>query len=179
MPDVRLLTAEPADAERLAELMARTFRETYSSEHSGASRPADVEAYVAAHFGAARQRAELVDPAMRTILAETDGALAGYAQLRFGAPAPVGGGRRPVELARFYVDRPWHGRGVAAALMSACIAAAGAADPLWLGVFERNDRARAFYAKWGFVPIGRTTFRMGEDLQHDWVLALDPSSNDR
>ena len=173
MPGPHFRLAEPADAEALSALMTRTFRETYSAEHFGICRPADVEDYIGAHFGAERQRAELVDPTTRTILVEVDGALAGYGQVRFGSASPAAPGPRPVEVARFYVDRPWHGRGVAAPLMGQCIAAAGDADPVWLGVYEHNLRARAFYAKCGFAPVGRSTFRMGDDVQDDWILALD------
>ena len=52
----------------------------------------------------------------------------------------------------FYVDRAWHGRGVAALLMDAEPLQGGRENP-WLGV-ERNDRARAFYVKCGFVDAG-------------------------
>ena len=174
MSDVRIRAAEPADAAALCELMTRTFRETYRSDLFGICDPADVEAYVAEHFGEPRQTAELVDSTMRTLMAEVDGTLAGYAQLRFDHATPCATGARPVELARFYVDRPWHGRGVAQSLIRACIAAAPDADPLWLGVFEHNARARAFYTRCGFVPVGRATFRMGDDVQADWILALNP-----
>ena len=167
--------AEPSDAEALAAFMTRTFRETYSTDHFGICRPADVEDYIAAHFGPEIQRAELVDPALRTILAEVGGALAGYGQVRFGSASPAAPGSRPVEVARFYVDRPWHGRGVAAALMQQCLSAAGDADRIWLGVYEHNVRARAFYAKCGFVLVGRSTFRMGDDVQDDWIMAFNPT----
>lgn len=168
--------ADPADAPRLAELMARTFRETYDEAHGGVCRTADVDAYVAGHFGAERQAREIADAAMRTIVAEVDGALAGYAQLRYGAPTPARDGPRPVEIARFYVDRPWQGRGVAQALMRAAVDAAAGADPLWLGVFQRNVRACAFYARQGFVRAGTATFVMGDDVQDDWILVYDPAT---
>lgn len=178
MPALHFRIAEPADAEALATLMIRTFRETYSADHHGICRPADVEHYIAEYFGAARQRAELADGSLRTVLAEADGALAGYAQVRFDSATPAVAGARPVEVARFYVDRPWHGRGVAAPLMRECVALAGDADPLWLGVYEHNVRARAFYAKCGFVPVARSTFRMGDDVQDDLVLAYRPQPTD-
>ncbi|AHG89046.1 GCN5-related N-acetyltransferase [Gemmatirosa kalamazoonensis] len=171
----RFRVAEPADAEQLIGLMVRTFRETYSSDHFGICRPADVEEYIAEYFGPEVQQAELADPAMRTILADCDGELAGYGQLRLGSASPAAPGPRPCEVARFYVDRPWQGRGLAAQLMRECIRAAGDADPLWLGVYEHNRRARAFYAKCGFVPVGRSTFRMGGDVQDDCILALQPN----
>lgn len=172
MSDPIFRTAGLPDAARLAELMTRTFRETYSEDHFGDARRADVEAYIAAYFGEERQRDELADPTLRTIIAQIDGELAGYVQLRDPSPTSVRAGPHPVEIARFYVDRPWHGRGVARAMMRTTVAAAANADPLWLGVFERNRRARAFYEKSGFVPAGRATFHMGEDVQNDWILVL-------
>ena len=34
-------------------------------------------------------------------------------------------------------------------------------DVLWLGVWEHNARARAFYARWGFVEVGEMRFLLG------------------
>ncbi len=50
-------------------------------------------------------------------------------------------------------------------------ARASGAQTLWLGVWERNLRALAFYAKYGFVRVGEHTFTLGTDAQTDWVLA--------
>ena len=77
-----------------------------------------------------------------------------------------------VELARFYVRRVHHGRGVAQTLMDAVTAHARAlgATQLWLGVWERNARAIAFYRKCGFVQCGTQPFLLGSDLQTDWVM---------
>jgi ribosomal protein S18 acetylase RimI-like enzyme len=74
---------------------------------------------------------------------------------------------------RFYVDRPWFGRGVAPALMAACAAEARrrGGDVLWLGVWERNARAIAFYEKCGFRRVGIQPFQLGSDRQTDYVMA--------
>jgi ribosomal protein S18 acetylase RimI-like enzyme len=162
--------AVPDDAAALAALAERTFRETYATM----CRADDLEAYIAAHFGAARQREELEDAAMTTLLAtERGGVLAGYGQLRHGEAPAVVAGARPAEVARFYVDRPWQGRGVASALMTACLTtlARGGADAAWLGVFRANARAVRFYEKCGFTVVGLTTFTMGSDVQDDYVMA--------
>ena len=46
-------------------------------------------------------------------------------------------------------------------------------DLIWLGVWEQNPRAIAFYTKWGFVEVGAQTFRLGSDLQRDLVMARE------
>jgi ribosomal protein S18 acetylase RimI-like enzyme len=57
--------------------------------------------------------------------------------------------------------------------MDAALAAARVrgAETLWLGVWERNARAVAFYRKYGFTRVGEHTFVLGSDTQTDWLLA--------
>jgi diamine N-acetyltransferase len=166
---VTVRPARPADAAWLAALAERTFRETYTAHNT----PENMERYVAGHFGTPTQAAELRDPAMTTIVVEADGRPAGYAQLLRRAPPPVVTGPAPLEVLRFYVDRPWHGQGVAQALMAATVETARAAGSrtLWLGVWERNERAIAFYHKSGFAEVGTQTFVLGTDHQRDFVFA--------
>lgn len=47
------------------------------------------------------------------------------------------------------------------------------AEKLWLGVWEHNQKAIAFYQKWGFVKTGVHNFQLGNDLQHDWLMEKD------
>ena len=166
--------AAPADAARLAEFAAEAFRDTFGKDNT----PADMDRYVAESFGPDRQSAEIADPDAIVLLAELAGEkgppqLAGYAHLAFGETPAAVTGPGLMELKRFYVGRRWHGRGVAQALMEAARGAAAArgAGTLWLGVWERNPRAVAFYAKHGFVRVGEQEFVLGEDRQTDWLLA--------
>lgn len=154
----------------MAELAAATFRDAFGSENDAA----DLALHLARSYGLAQQTAELRHPAITTLLAYVDGELAGYAQLRQGLPPACVVAARPIELWRFYVARPWHGRGVAQELMAAARDAAkrrGAAS-LWLGVWERNPRAQAFYRKSGFVDVGSQQFLVGTDAQTDRVMEL-------
>jgi ribosomal protein S18 acetylase RimI-like enzyme len=108
-----------------------------------------------------------------TLLAECESRLAGYAQLRHGPAPDCVGGPRPIELWRFYVERLWQGRGVAQALMAATIEAATtrSAGTVWLSVWERNQKAQAFYRKSGFEDRGEKEFILGNDRQTDRVMA--------
>jgi ribosomal protein S18 acetylase RimI-like enzyme len=159
-----------SDAAALAELAAVTFRDAFGAEND----PADLALHLARSYGVAQQAAELAHPAITTLVASIDGALTGYAQLRLSRSPACITAARPLELWRFYVARAWHGRGVAQELMAGAVAAArgrGAAS-LWLGVWERNPRAQAFYKKCGFVDVGSQTFFVGTDEQTDRVMEL-------
>jgi len=165
---VIIRAARVADAPWLADLAERTFRETYTAYNT----PEDMERYVADHFAPELQAAELSDPRFVTLVAEVEGRPAAYAQLGH-RPAPPGvTGAEPMEIVRFYVDRPWHGQGLAQELMRAAAeyAQAAGARTLWLGVWERNPRAIAFYRKSGFTEVGTQTFVLGRDHQRDLVL---------
>jgi ribosomal protein S18 acetylase RimI-like enzyme len=41
---------------------------------------------------------------------------------------------------------------------------------LWLGVWERNERAKAFYTKNGFIDVGSHVFMVGREAQTDRIL---------
>lgn len=159
---------EAQDAALLAELGARTFSETFAVDNT----PENMAAYLAAAFAPQQLAADLVDPRCAFLIAETDGTALGYAMLRSGLlPEPVTGGR-PIELVRLYVLRDSLGSGVGSALMQACIdeAKRGNYQTLWLGVWERNHRAQAFYRKWNFCEVGTHPFQLGDDPQTDLLM---------
>lgn len=153
----------------LAELGARTFSETFL-EHND---PADVAAFLAATYAPEKQAAELVDPATIVLVAELDRVAVGFAKLHAGATPPCVVGLAPIELSRLYVSREQLGRGVGEALMSRVVEEAERAGraTLWLGVWERNERAQRFYRRWGFEVVGEHVFVVGSDPQTDLVMS--------
>jgi diamine N-acetyltransferase len=156
------------DAPALTGFGARTFRESFGQDNTAE----DMEKHLASAWRPDLQLAELRDPSIDTLVAVADGAFAGFAMLRERAPPPGVTTSKPVELWRFYVDRPWQGRGLARALMTDVEASARArgARELWLGVWERNERAQAFYRKCGFEKVGTQIFVVGSDPQTDHVM---------
>jgi ribosomal protein S18 acetylase RimI-like enzyme len=167
--EIRIRHATDADASAVAAFAQRTFVETFAADNT----PEDMAAQVAKSFGPPIQLGEIRDPDVITLLAELGPQLTGFAQVRRGPPPPCVNGPSPVELQRFYVDRPFHGRGIAQALMRAVddVARQLGGRTLWLGVWERNARAIAFYAKCGFVDVGEHPFLFGTDEQTDRVMA--------
>lgn len=158
-----------ADAPVLAALARDTFFDTFAASNDAG----DMALHLERAYGVPQQAAELADPDVVTLLVEDGGQAVAYAQLRTGHVPDCVDGARPIELWRFYVSREWHGRGIAQALMSRVIAEAAirGARTVWLGVWERNPRALAFYGKCGFVDVGEHVFLFGTDRQTDRVMA--------
>ena len=127
---------------------------------------------MATSFNVQQLTAQLEDPASTFLIAEVNGNAAGYARLHDGEPAKGVEGAKPVELVRLYVLREWLGRGIGEQLMLACMDEAREAgyETIWLGVWERNARAQAFYRKWNFRTVGEHIFPLGADLQRDLVM---------
>jgi diamine N-acetyltransferase len=168
---MRLRRATTADAKLLAELAARLFEATYGPDNA----PEDMRDYLAGAFSEERQRAELADDSRLVWIAlDSLGRAIGYVAMRRDTRTNGVVAERPAEVQRIYADRTWHGRGLGRALMTACVeqARAWGCDVLWLAVWERNPRAIAFYEKTGFRKVGRQTFLLGRDVQHDDVMAL-------
>ena len=165
---VNIRAAAAADAAVVSELARRTFYDTFAQSNNAA----DMALYLAGAYSIGIQTGELNDRDITTLLVEEAGTAIAYAMLRANHVPECVIGPDPIELWRFYVDRAWHGRGVAAALMERVRTAATerGARTLWLGVWERNDRARAFYAKCGFTDAGEHIFLFGTDPQTDRVM---------
>jgi ribosomal protein S18 acetylase RimI-like enzyme len=160
--------ARPDDAALLTELGASTFAETFEA----ANTPEDFAAYMAAAFGEDTQRAELEDPDTTVFFAERDGEAVGYVMLREGrAPSGVAADDA-LQNVRLYARQRVLGHGIGAALMQRALAeAAGRGkDAVWLGVWDRNERAIRFYESWGFHRAGSQPFLLGSDLQTDLVM---------
>lgn len=175
-PSLIIRRAQVDDAGLLAELGARTFSETFAADNS----PADMAAYLALAFSEAQQTAEIADPHSAFHIAETNGVASGYAMLRSGSVPETVTNDKPVELVRLYVAREHLGRGVGAALIRVCINEASQRGhrTLWLGVWEHNHRAQAFYRKWNFHRVGTHIFQLGDDAQTDILMERSMSAFD-
>ncbi|MDQ2921269.1 MAG: GNAT family N-acetyltransferase [Acidobacteriota bacterium] len=175
-PHLILRRAKVDDAGLLAELGAHTFSETFGADNN----PTDMAAYLALSFSEAQQAAELADPHSTFHIAETNGVAVGYAMLRSGSWLDGVTDDKPIELVRLYVSREHLGRGVGAALMRVCMNEAShhGHRTLWLGVWEHNHRAQAFYRRWNFHEVGTHIFQLGDDAQTDILMERPISADD-
>ena len=78
-----------------------------------------------------------------------------------------------LEIRRIYLLSRFHGGGLGARLMATALEGARdlGAPRVWLGVYDGNARAIAFYGRQGFAPAGRRDFRVGARTYDDLVMA--------
>lgn len=165
---IRVREATEADAALLARMGRQTFHETYAADVSAE----DMATFLRASFGPGKQAAELADPSTFFLIAEDGNTPVGYAKFQAGEPPTGTVPSSAIELARIYVLKEWIGRGVGSSLMQAGLSEAGRRGfkVMWLGVWEKNPRAIAFYRKWGFAEAGTQRFRLGAERHTDVLM---------
>ena len=172
MTDIAYRTPTAADTEALCQLGRDTFVETFGHLYS----PKDLDHFLVTTFGPGGMPDELNDPGLAFMVAEADGRLVGYCKVGDLHTEVDTGGRNGLELRQLYVRRSHHGAGVAARMMQWGIEELRrrGADDVYLSVFSENVRAQRFYARYGFVEIGRNIFMVGDQADDDriWKLSL-------
>jgi diamine N-acetyltransferase len=159
------------DAETIASLGARLFVQAYGLTHGEPERSRYLaKAYSVDVIGEAIEG----EGSSVFVVEDSDRAPIAYAHMSSTAEIPLGvDGRRAFEIVRFYVDGAVQGRGVGAALMNHCFAAAKAAagDVIWLQVWSQAPWAIGFYHRMGFEIVGEKPFYFGERVDEDHVMA--------
>jgi len=165
-----LRLALPGDAPSLAVLAERTFRDAFGARNS----PENMDLHCSRNFGPDIQLREIGNRGMVTTLADHAGTLVGFSQLKIPSASPAVAAAKPAELNRIYVAAEWHGRGAGQKLMKQALvdAARAGCDRLWLGVWEHNPKAMAFYRKFGFEVVGTQAFMLGLERQRDLVMSV-------
>ena len=173
MSEIVIRQAIPNDAKLLTDLSYTTFWDAFA--HHPKNAPDDLAHYMRQAFNIDQIAAELADPASIFLIGEIDDKPAGYAKLIIGSIEPEITAERPVELSRLYSHQEYIGKGVGQNLMDACFdrAREDGYDVMWLGVWEYNPRARRFYEKNGFHPVGKHTFQLGADAQTDLLMQIE------
>lgn len=165
MPTLR--TATDQDVDWLLPLAGRLFCEAFEAYY----RADHFWGYVDRAFTETGWQAELRDPQSTFQVLWLNDTPQGYFKLNWDAihqPACLPSAN-VLEVARFYLDASQHGSGLAQRMIEYAFSLAQQQqrDGLWLGVWEHNHRAMAFYRKYQFQIIGTHPFEMGAGLVED------------
>jgi ribosomal protein S18 acetylase RimI-like enzyme len=163
---IRYATRE--DARLIAEISHETFYDAFHADN----REEDMNKFLNEQFTKGRLMLEVGAPGNYFFLAFFDNEIAGYVKLRDSKVPKSLGSEKALEIARLYAMTNMIGKGVGKVLMQSSIdmARQKGKEVVWLGVWEKNQRAIDFYTQWGFEKFDETDFLLGDDIQRDWLM---------
>ncbi|MBW8784953.1 MAG: GNAT family N-acetyltransferase [Novosphingobium sp.] len=165
-----LRPATPADAAAVAALGRAGFTAAFGHLYQ----PENLAAFLADSHAEEVTRAQIDNPALRTMLAERDGALVGFCKLVLACGWPeLARGHHAIELKQLYTAPDTTGGGIGTSLMGWALAEARAAgaDEVQLSVWCGNTGAQRFYARHGFAKVGDVEFHVGSQVDHEFLFA--------
>lgn len=168
MENLQIQPVTTTDLEVLREIGIATFTETFGPHNA----KAQMDRYIVASFDADKIQAEFENPESLFFFGKIGTSVAGYLKLNWGSAQTEAEDPRAVEIERIYVLADFHGKKLGQLLFEKAreIALEKKAPYLWLGVWEKNQRAIRFYEKNGFRPFGQHVFTLGDDVQTDIMM---------
>ncbi|MEW8971772.1 MAG: GNAT family N-acetyltransferase [Mesobacillus sp.] len=167
---VKLKSCTLEDMETLQEISIGTFDETFRAQNS----PENMSAYLEKAFNLEQLESELSYPSSQFFLVYYDDEVAGYLKLNTNDAQSEEMGNDALEIERIYVKNKFQKLGLGKYLfnMAMEIAMDSGKKKIWLGVWEKNENAIAFYKKLGFVQTGEHSFFMGDEEQTDLIMTM-------
>ena len=171
MESITIVPVELKDVEKLQAISRITFSQTFT-EHNSAE---DMDAYLNKSFSITQLTSEIANVDSEFYFAQEGEMVIGYLKINTGAAQTESKDLNAFEIERIYVDAAFLGKKIGQLLFNKAIELAKAKNKsyVWLGVWEENHRALAFYKKNGFVPFDKHIFKLGSDEQTDIMMKLE------
>jgi ribosomal protein S18 acetylase RimI-like enzyme len=159
------------DIEKLQTIGRQTFLETFSL----ANTEENMNSYLSSSFAFDKLKKEIENPDSKFFFAVLNNDVIGYLKVNSGKAQTELGDNNALEIERIYVSKEFLGKKVGQLLYDKAlqIAKEKNVNYLWLGVWEENHRALAFYKKNGFIEFDKHIFKLGNDPQTDIMMKLN------
>ncbi|MEX3617022.1 GNAT family N-acetyltransferase [Paenibacillus glucanolyticus] len=157
------------DSRQLQEIGYETFNETFKDQNS----PGNMNAYLERAFNLEQIEKELSNKFSQFFFVYFNNEVAGYLKVNTNDEQSEEMGDESLEIERIYIKSKFQKHGLGKYLLNQAkdIAVESNKKKLWLGVWEKNENAIAFYEKMGFVQTGTHTFYMGDERQIDFIMS--------
>lgn len=171
MIELKIRKCDISDLVTLREIAYQTFDETFRHLNT----PENMEAYLKKAFDLARLQEELSNQFSTFFFLFVEKQLAGYLKVNEDQAQTDLQDPKSLEIERIYVKKEFKGKGLGRILIDKGIEIAkeNNKDYVWLGVWEKNQAAIAFYKKMGFREVDTHHFVMGEEKQTDFIMRKD------
>ena len=156
------------DLSILQEISYETFNETFEAQNS----PENMNAYLKRAFNLKQLEKELSNTCSQFFFVYINMKVAGYLKVNSYDAQTEEMGDESLEVERIYVKNEYQKLGLGKYLLNKAIEIAKESNKknIWLGVWEKNENALAFYKKMGFDQIGAHSFYMGDEEQIDIIM---------
>lgn len=156
------------DIRILQEISIETFDETFKEQNSAEN----MKAYLEKAFNLNKLKEELSNDFSQFLLLFFNNELAGYLKVNLNDAQTEKMGDHSLEVERIYIKSKFQKHGLGKYLLNLAIEMANEHKKreIWLGVWEKNENAIAFYKKVGFVQTGTHSFYMGDEEQIDLIM---------
>ena len=170
MENIEIKKVTLNDFDQLQKISKQTFQETFSESNS----EENMKNYLEKELSIKKLTAELNNTNSLFYFATLNNEVIGYLKLNFGESQTELKDDKALEIERIYVSKDFYGKSVGQLLYNKAIQIAKQkkADYVWLGVWEKNLRAIAFYKKNDFVTFDKHIFKLGNDEQTDLMMKL-------
>jgi ribosomal protein S18 acetylase RimI-like enzyme len=165
---VNIREASNAELETLQQISKSTFAETFSIHNS----EENMRKYLRDNLSLEKLGEEMRNPKSSFYFVEMKGTVIGYLKLNVGVAQNEWKEDSGMEIERIYVLKEYQGHKIGQILFEKAISMARSMEMqyVWLGVWEKNERAIAFYTKNGFKVVGQHLFKLGDDVQMDYMM---------
>ncbi|MEH7224036.1 GNAT family N-acetyltransferase [Bacillus sp. JJ1566] len=156
------------DLHILQEVSVETFNDTFRDQNS----PENMAAYLEKAFNMKQLEKELSNISSDFFFIYFNNEVAGYLKVNINDAQSEEMGNESLEIERIYIKDKFQKHGLGKVLFNKAmeIALERNKKKIWLGVWEKNENAIAFYKKMGFVQTGAHSFYMGDEEQMDFIM---------
>ncbi|WP_260285088.1 GNAT family N-acetyltransferase [Peribacillus aracenensis] len=156
------------DSRELQEISYETFNETFKHQNSAEN----MNAYLEKAFDLIQLEKELSNSSSQFFFVYFNNEVAGYLKVNTNDAQTEQMGDESLEIERIYIKKKYQKHGLGKYLLNKAmeIATESNKKKIWLGVWEENENAIAFYKKIGFVQTGAHSFYMGDEEQMDFIM---------
>ena len=169
---VSIRPLETTDLRALQKLSVETFVDTFIDSNTAD----DLASCMDSLYNTEKLAREFAAKHSYFYFVEVEDQVAGYLKLNTRYEQTEGQRDDSLEIERLYILPHYKGLHLGSKLMKFALdlAKEKGKKRVWLGVWEHNEPAKAFYSHWGFTRFSQHTFPVGSDPQTDelWELTL-------